>query len=325
MRSRWSLAIAGFVLIVAGGLLAQLTQTSGGIRIQDIRFAGAKGNTMSALLYIPPNATAQNPAPGILAVHGYINSRETQDGFAIEFARRGYVVLDLDQTGHGYSDPPAFADHEPQPLCLRQNIIMSSPQRPPHTPSPSRASVMGRMRAGQLAPTDTGKALEAARACPDAWYRVQALASVAEHADPSLSILKEASREAQSCHDAYRTVAVMAWPLGLAFKQGLLSFAEPELEKCLALASRIEPPGSQAYALQTLWGACFAVDPRHAEPVWSRILELCHPDRSWRAARLYLHIAEVQNSRNPDAAAAVIRAMAPGKARAWLERRFGLA
>src|SRR5215217_3688481 len=110
MRGRWSLAILGLVLILAGGLLAHLTQTSGGIKIQDIRFKGAKGNTMSALLYIPANATAQTPAPGILAVHGYINSRETQDGFAIEFARRGYVVLALDQTGHGYSDPPAFAN-----------------------------------------------------------------------------------------------------------------------------------------------------------------------------------------------------------------------
>ena len=104
------MAIVGLILILAGGLLAHLTQTSGGIRIQDVRFKGAKGNTMSALLYIPANATPQIPAPGILAVHGYINSRETQDGFAIEFARRGYVVLALDQTGHGYSDPPAFAN-----------------------------------------------------------------------------------------------------------------------------------------------------------------------------------------------------------------------
>ena len=110
MRRRRSLAIAGVILILAGGLLAHLTQTSGGIRIQDIRFKGATGNTMSALLYIPPNATAQTPAPGVLAVHGYINSRETQDGFAIEFSRRGYVVLAIDQTGHGYSDPPAFAN-----------------------------------------------------------------------------------------------------------------------------------------------------------------------------------------------------------------------
>lgn len=110
MRGRWSLAILGVVLILAGGLLAHFTQTAGGIRIDDVRFKGAKGNTLSALLYIPPNATPQIPAPGILAVHGYINSRETQDGFAIEFARRGYVVLALDQTGHGYSDPPAFAN-----------------------------------------------------------------------------------------------------------------------------------------------------------------------------------------------------------------------
>jgi pimeloyl-ACP methyl ester carboxylesterase len=95
--------------ILAGSLLAHLTQTSSGIQVRDVRFPGVKGNTMSALLYVPLNATAKTPAPGILAVHGYINSRETQDGFAIEFARRGYVVLALDQTGHGYSDPPAFA------------------------------------------------------------------------------------------------------------------------------------------------------------------------------------------------------------------------
>src|SRR5204863_7656956 len=93
--------------------------TSGGIKIEDVRFKGAKGNTMSALLYIPPNATAKTPAPGIVAIHGYINSRETQDGFAIEFARRGYVVLAPDQTGHGYSDPPAFANGFGGPDSLR--------------------------------------------------------------------------------------------------------------------------------------------------------------------------------------------------------------
>jgi hypothetical protein len=84
-------------------------------------------------------------------------------------------------------------------------------------------------------------------------------------------------------------------------------------------------PASQAYALEILWTACFAVDPSHAKPVWSTILRLCHPDHSWRAARLYLHIAEIQDSQSPGAAATVIRAMPPGKARAWLERRFGLA
>ena len=110
MRSRGSLAFIGAVIIVLGALLAHFTQTANGIRIEDVRFKGAKGNTMSALVYVPANATEKTPAPGILAVHGYLNSRETQDGFAIEFARRGYVVVALDQTGHGYSDPPAIAN-----------------------------------------------------------------------------------------------------------------------------------------------------------------------------------------------------------------------
>src|SRR3954463_1990774 len=101
MRGRWSWAMLGVVLIVAGGLLANFTQTADGIRIEDVRFKGAKGNTMSALLYIPPNATPQIPAPGILAVHGYINPRKPQDVFPIDSPRRGYVVLALDQTGHG--------------------------------------------------------------------------------------------------------------------------------------------------------------------------------------------------------------------------------
>tara|TARA_R110000868_G_scaffold100968_8_gene277965 strand:+ start:1501 stop:3195 length:1695 start_codon:yes stop_codon:yes gene_type:complete len=103
------LLLAGIVLIVLGGWLASSIQTSGGIDLRDIRFAAADGTVMSALLYVPQNATPETPAPGILAVHGYINSRETQDGFAIEFARRGYVVLALDQTGHGFSGGPAFS------------------------------------------------------------------------------------------------------------------------------------------------------------------------------------------------------------------------
>jgi pimeloyl-ACP methyl ester carboxylesterase len=104
------LFIVGVILILAGALAAHLTQTSRGVRIEDVRFTGTNGVQMSALLYVPPGATAKTPVPGILAVHGYINSRETQDGFAIEFARRGYVVLALDETGHGYSAPPAFAN-----------------------------------------------------------------------------------------------------------------------------------------------------------------------------------------------------------------------
>nr|WP_295887967.1 alpha/beta fold hydrolase [uncultured Devosia sp.] len=101
---------AGWIIILIGALLAHFIQTSGGISIRDLRFNGANGQVLSGLLYVPPGVSPENKAPAILAVHGYFNSRETQDGFAIEFARRGYVVLTLDQGGHGYSDAPAFAN-----------------------------------------------------------------------------------------------------------------------------------------------------------------------------------------------------------------------
>jgi len=105
------LLVVSVILILLGGIVANVVQNDcGNIQVRDVRFAGTGGAIMSGLLFIPKNATPKTPAPGILAIHGYINSRETQSGFAIEFARRGWVVLELDQSGHGYSDPPSFAN-----------------------------------------------------------------------------------------------------------------------------------------------------------------------------------------------------------------------
>ena len=101
----------GLMLVVLGGFTAHEIQTVGGsVRVESVHFPSADGKRLSALLYTPDGVDATHKAPGILAVHGYINSRETQSGFAIEFARRGYVVLALDQSGHGFSRPPAFAN-----------------------------------------------------------------------------------------------------------------------------------------------------------------------------------------------------------------------
>ena len=110
VKPAWWLALLGIVLILSGAFFADRIRTSDRVSVQDIRFTGTNGTVMSALLYVPASATKETPAPGILAVHGYINSRETQDGFSIEFARRGYVVLALDQTGHGYSGGAAFSN-----------------------------------------------------------------------------------------------------------------------------------------------------------------------------------------------------------------------
>ena len=56
-------------------------------------------------LYTPRTATAENKSPGVLLLHGYQNDRETNAAYAIELARRGVVVLSLDEYGHGFSEP----------------------------------------------------------------------------------------------------------------------------------------------------------------------------------------------------------------------------
>lgn len=103
--------IFALILLIVGGFLAHQVQTSAGnVKVSHVRFAGNDGVITHARLYVPKGVSNENPAPGIIATHGYINSNETQSGFAIEFARRGYVVLAPDQTGHGYSDPAAFTN-----------------------------------------------------------------------------------------------------------------------------------------------------------------------------------------------------------------------
>jgi dienelactone hydrolase len=104
------LLVVAVLLIGGGGLIAHLVQSDfGAVTVRDVRFAVADGRMVHGKLYRPRAATDATPMPGVVAIHGYINSHETQSPYAIELARRGYVVLAVDQPGHGYSDPPAFA------------------------------------------------------------------------------------------------------------------------------------------------------------------------------------------------------------------------
>ncbi len=100
---KWLAFGLAWALILGGSFLAHAVQTAGGTTVTEVRIPAGQGVSVSGLLYTPANATAATPAPGILVSHGYINTREMQSGFAIELSRRGYVVLSMDMTGHGYS------------------------------------------------------------------------------------------------------------------------------------------------------------------------------------------------------------------------------
>ncbi|MGB3414299.1 MAG: CocE/NonD family hydrolase [Microbacteriaceae bacterium] len=103
-RNGFWLAIA-LVLCLISGIGASLVQTNGGsVTVKDLRWETASGSLMSALLYKPNDATAENPRPAVVVSHGWYNTREMQDLNYVELARRGYVVLAIDMTGHGNSD-----------------------------------------------------------------------------------------------------------------------------------------------------------------------------------------------------------------------------
>ncbi|NLV09517.1 alpha/beta fold hydrolase [Halomicrobium mukohataei] len=111
MTRKTTILFIALLLVFGGGTVAYLVQTDGGsVDTRDVRFAAPDGQMIHGTLYVPPGASADDPSPGVVATHGYINTRETQSPFAIEFARRGFVVLAIDQAGHGHSDPPAFGN-----------------------------------------------------------------------------------------------------------------------------------------------------------------------------------------------------------------------
>jgi uncharacterized protein len=104
-RKYWTLLIVALVLMLGGSLLAwYINSGAGAAAIKEIKIYGTNGYVISAYLYTPSSATAQKPAPAILAFHGLNNQKNYMANTALEFARRGFVVLNADMSGHGFSN-----------------------------------------------------------------------------------------------------------------------------------------------------------------------------------------------------------------------------
>lgn len=99
------LAILFALLSFSGAYISSLIERDfGKIDVSTISFMTEEMKPMVAKLYRPITATAKNPAPGLLALHGYQSDKEATSTFgALELARRGFVVLAIDHFGHGYS------------------------------------------------------------------------------------------------------------------------------------------------------------------------------------------------------------------------------
>ena len=98
------LTVAVFAcMIIANGIQSAW----GNVSVEAVNYnftdSNGKTQTLTGKLYKPATATAANPAPAVLMLHGYQNDKETNDAYSIELSRRGIVVLSLDEYGHGWT------------------------------------------------------------------------------------------------------------------------------------------------------------------------------------------------------------------------------
>ena len=99
-------ALCMIALVGASWLASRVQQDFGGVVVENVTYLNYNGIPVRAKLLRPKAASAQAPVPGILYIHGYQNNRETSDPYAVEFARRGMVVLSIDAIGRGNSGVP---------------------------------------------------------------------------------------------------------------------------------------------------------------------------------------------------------------------------
>ncbi|MCR5136589.1 MAG: hypothetical protein K6C12_05770 [Oscillospiraceae bacterium] len=93
------LTLAVFVCMI----FANMIQTdNGNVKITEGYLQYELGD-MYYKLYVPSTANSANKAPAVLLLHGYQNDHETCAAYAIELARRGVVVMSLDEYGHGWT------------------------------------------------------------------------------------------------------------------------------------------------------------------------------------------------------------------------------
>ena len=98
------LIIALAVLLVLTFLNYGVVSSWGKVRIERIKLMGDNGKEYSALMYIPKEATNENPAPAIIMFHGGNGNARNHEAWSLEFSRRGYVALSIDFGGAGNTE-----------------------------------------------------------------------------------------------------------------------------------------------------------------------------------------------------------------------------
>lgn len=106
LRLRYLVLIVSLLILFSGVALSATVQSGfGTVIVSEVDFNDADGASIHSTLQKPNYATATDPLPGVIVIHGSLQNKEWLMAFGIELARRGFVVLTIDANGHGNSDP----------------------------------------------------------------------------------------------------------------------------------------------------------------------------------------------------------------------------
>jgi dienelactone hydrolase len=81
--------------------VVQSVSPFGAGRLIRFSYAGADGERVPALLYLPPGAGRAHPVPCLVALHGLGGAKETMAGFALAALGWGDATLAIDEYGQG--------------------------------------------------------------------------------------------------------------------------------------------------------------------------------------------------------------------------------
>lgn len=92
--------IAAIAVFLVSAFTLRLTLTSGfTVATRTVNLVTDEGVNLSATLWVPKNATPENPAAGVMIAPGGNTPHNFYASYSLELARRGYVVLAYDYYG----------------------------------------------------------------------------------------------------------------------------------------------------------------------------------------------------------------------------------
>jgi hypothetical protein len=114
-----------FVIVFSAIMSSAFQNSFGAVEVRMVMINDKDGDRIVGKLYIPDGVDSDNPAPGVLGLHGFNNDKDVQRPAAIELSKAGFVVLSLDQLGHGDSSGGYRTDAPPYSYFKAYEYLMN--------------------------------------------------------------------------------------------------------------------------------------------------------------------------------------------------------